>query len=162
MPPPTATRRHFLPFLWKIQAFLWSISPGMFSLKSLSLPPHFPCFSSGRSWGGKLRVCSRHPGLGCYQSCYFYGSPCSACQCPNLPSPVSCWAFRCRAWPSPKWGPGWVKLNEKGRLPGAVRRTMYSTAGHAFMSWMACNKWLTFLGLSSSCTNWRPGLCCEN
>lgn len=159
MPPPIATRTHFLPFLWKIQTFLRSISPGMLSLKSLSLSPHFPCFSSGRSWGGKLRLCSRHPGIGCYQNCSFYGSPCSACQCPNLPSPLSCWALGCHAWPQHKWGPGWVKFNEKGRLPGEECIQMRATRLWAI--WRAISE-LTFLELSSSCTNCRLGLCCED
>lgn len=149
MPPPIATRRHFLPFL------LRSISPGLLSLKSLSLSPHFPCFSSGRSWGGKLRVCSRHPGIGCYRNCSFYGSPCSACQCP---SPLSCWTLRCHAWPQHKWGPEWVKLNEKGRLSG--EQCIQMRAIHLWAVWPAISE-LTSLGLSSSCTNWRLGLCCE-
>lgn len=133
-------------FFGRCKHFSGQVLPRMLSLKSLSLFLSLSSASPAAGAGvGSSGFAADTLALGVNKNCYFCGFPCSACQCPNVPSPLS-WAFRCHAWPWHKWGPGWVKLNEKGRLPGAVGRTLDSNAGHELASYMTSNKQINLSG----------------
>lgn len=86
-----------------------------------------PGFATDMLVLGVSQAATRKPGL---LSLWF---PMLAYWCPNLP-PLGA------GLSGATLGPGQVELNEKGRHPGAVGRTLDSKVGHEFTSCMACNR----------------------
>lgn len=144
-------RRCSLHFFWKIQAFLKSGSAWNVLPKVPFLSFYFTCFSSYRSWGGKLRVCSRHHGTGCEPGSYMQTStaisvvshalPASALTCLHLGAGLS--GSMLSPGTSGNLGE-WSWMRKAGSLVQWEEHQIQMRAMHLLAVWYAISE-LTFL-----------------